>query len=350
MANKKALDLDQLKTSLDAVKNWTSGEITNATKNKVDKDTVLLKDNTTEYTPIADYNPSTKKYVDDKITEAGGEYISANGGEYEYKNNIAINNVPFNNASITTKSPDTYVEALNDTFIYSSYMLPNLLGVNKESKTISDYQSAYINQVNLCIVDNHETGNHKHGYFFADYLHFQRDTDNGRKNFKIQANRNGLLFYNEYKAIDFDSSRLSNIAEPTSDSDAATKKYADTENKVAKRFVFDSDDNIIGVKIKDQVNNYNYILCMRNGTLATTCAVKSISITTNPTKMTYTAGSTIDTTGMIVTATCEDNSTREITGYTCTNTVTADNPKFTISYIEGGTTCTTELTVTVSAS
>ncbi len=35
---------------------------------KADKDTVLLKDNTTEYTPTADYNPSTKKYVDDNIT------------------------------------------------------------------------------------------------------------------------------------------------------------------------------------------------------------------------------------------------------------------------------------------
>lgn len=77
MANKKALDLDQLKTSLSAVKNWTSGEITNATKNKADKDTVLLKDNTTEYIPTADYNPSTKKYVDDKITEVDKTFTGA---------------------------------------------------------------------------------------------------------------------------------------------------------------------------------------------------------------------------------------------------------------------------------
>lgn len=33
----------------------------------VDKDKVLLKDNTTSYTPASDYNPATKKYVDDKI-------------------------------------------------------------------------------------------------------------------------------------------------------------------------------------------------------------------------------------------------------------------------------------------
>lgn len=77
MANKKALELDQLKTSLSAVKNWTSGEITNATKNKANKDTVLLKDNVTEYTPTADYNPSTKKYVDDKITEVDKTFTGA---------------------------------------------------------------------------------------------------------------------------------------------------------------------------------------------------------------------------------------------------------------------------------
>lgn len=33
----------------------------------VDKDKVLLKDNTTSYTPTSDYNPATKKYVDDRI-------------------------------------------------------------------------------------------------------------------------------------------------------------------------------------------------------------------------------------------------------------------------------------------
>ena len=30
---------------------------------------VLMKDNTTTFSPTGDYNPSTKKYVDDTITE-----------------------------------------------------------------------------------------------------------------------------------------------------------------------------------------------------------------------------------------------------------------------------------------
>lgn len=36
---------------------------------KVDKDNVLELDNETEYTPAGDYNPATKKYVDDKTLE-----------------------------------------------------------------------------------------------------------------------------------------------------------------------------------------------------------------------------------------------------------------------------------------
>lgn len=35
-------------------------------------DDVLTKDNTTEFTPEGDYNPATKKYVDDSITASGG--------------------------------------------------------------------------------------------------------------------------------------------------------------------------------------------------------------------------------------------------------------------------------------
>lgn len=36
---------------------------------------ILTKDNTTEYTPTSDYNPSTKKYVDDAINSIVGEII-----------------------------------------------------------------------------------------------------------------------------------------------------------------------------------------------------------------------------------------------------------------------------------
>lgn len=54
----------------------------------VDKENVLLKDNTTEYTPNEDYNPATKKYVDDTLgntikTDGDGNSYLANDGTYK---------------------------------------------------------------------------------------------------------------------------------------------------------------------------------------------------------------------------------------------------------------------------
>lgn len=37
--------------------------------NYVDMENILTKDNTTPYTPVNDYNPATKKYVDDKVAQ-----------------------------------------------------------------------------------------------------------------------------------------------------------------------------------------------------------------------------------------------------------------------------------------
>ena len=105
----------------------------------------------------------------------------------------------------------------------------------------------------------------------------------------------------------------------------------------------DSDDNLIGLKIKDRSNGYNYIIAMDNGTLASYCAVASLTITTNPDKMIYYAGDYIDTTGMVVTATLEDGTTLELTNYTCDNYVTVENPVFKIVYDD----VSVDLTVTV---
>jgi hypothetical protein len=37
--------------------------------NKANSSDVLVKTNTTSYTPSADYNPATKKYVDDAVAD-----------------------------------------------------------------------------------------------------------------------------------------------------------------------------------------------------------------------------------------------------------------------------------------
>lgn len=62
----------------------------------VDKEKVLLKDNTTEYTPVEDYNPATKKYVDDtlgntiKTDGTSSQYL---GGDGQYHNILEYDDI-----------------------------------------------------------------------------------------------------------------------------------------------------------------------------------------------------------------------------------------------------------------
>lgn len=44
--------------------------------NYVDMENILTKDNTTPYTPTSDYNPATKKYVDDSIRQETEKIIA----------------------------------------------------------------------------------------------------------------------------------------------------------------------------------------------------------------------------------------------------------------------------------
>ncbi|MBQ1413977.1 MAG: bacterial Ig-like domain-containing protein, partial [Clostridia bacterium] len=77
-----------------------------------------------------------------------------------------------------------------------------------------------------------------------------------------------------------------------------------------------------------------------------TSNLTSIAVKTKPGKLTYNVGDTLDTTGMKLTATYNDNTTQEITsGFTCTPTAlnTAGTQKITVTY--GGKTTTFNVTV-----
>ena len=74
----------------------------------------------------------------------------------------------------------------------------------------------------------------------------------------------------------------------------------------------------------------------------------SLTITTPPTKTVYEAGDSFDKTGMVVTVTYDDESTREVTNYNCSPVVLSkDDTYITISYREMMTTVTTTQPVTV---
>lgn len=74
----------------------------------------------------------------------------------------------------------------------------------------------------------------------------------------------------------------------------------------------------------------------------------SLAVTTPPTKTVYEAGDSFDKTGMVVTVTYNDETTREVTNYNCSPVVLSINDTYiTISYREMMTTVTTTQPVTV---
>lgn len=90
----------------DAVKHITASERTlwNTVSSKANKSDVLTKTNTTEYTPTSDYNPSTKKYVDDAIADKGvGNMLKS---VYDINNNGVVDNAEkVNGLTVLTAVP-----------------------------------------------------------------------------------------------------------------------------------------------------------------------------------------------------------------------------------------------------
>ena len=82
----------------------------------------------------------------------------------------------------------------------------------------------------------------------------------------------------------------------------------------------------------------------------TSASLSSVTVKTKPAKTTYTIGESFDQTGLTLTATYSDGSTKTITsGFTCTgfNSSASGTQSIIVSYTEGGVTKKTSFTVTV---
>ena len=80
----------------------------------------ITKTNTTEYTPTGDYNPATKKYVDDRFVNidiASTSWVQNSGGLYEltYTHNLASENI-----TVQVYNTDSKYEMFVDTQIVDS--------------------------------------------------------------------------------------------------------------------------------------------------------------------------------------------------------------------------------------
>ena len=131
------------------------------------------------------------------------------------------------------------------------------------------------------------------------------------------------------------------------DRNIATKTYVDDAKTATINDILNTSYNQI--VMTDTINGYQYIMQMREGKLISYCIASSITVTTLPSKLEYVVGEIFDATGMIVTAICQDGSSREITGYTYSdNTLNLDDTSVEISYTENGQTFTTTIAITVT--
>ena len=133
----------------------------------------------------------------------------------------------------------------------------------------------------------------------------------------------------------------------TSQDDEAAKKLVTDEfvENLVQDFI-EAPKNYI--TLKDEKNQYDYIIKMSNGNLISMCKCAKIEVVEMPTKTEYIDGEPFDPTGMIVTAICQDGSRREISGCTYDSIVTSNNGSiFEINYTEYNTVYTTIITLTV---
>lgn len=145
------------------------------------------------------------------------------------------------------------------------------------------------------------------------------------------------------------SSEITGIVKYTKQTLTEEEK-AQARKNIGSVEVFDIEKARDHIALIDQNNGYTYIIEVRDGNLVSYNSVKSIQITTMPDKTNYVYSEYFDPTGMVVTATCQDGSTREITKYTyITEYLTEDMTSVDIGYKEAGISHKATVPVTVSA-
>ena len=83
----------------------------------------------------------------------------------------------------------------------------------------------------------------------------------------------------------------------------ATEEYV---NESSKKLVFDS------IQLRDISTGLTYLLQIKDGIIVTSSKVTGISMTTQPNKTTYMVGETVDLTGIVIEATCENGSVKDV--------------------------------------
>lgn len=172
---------------------------------------------------------------EDISASLANDFISAKGGAYSLDTalHLSLNNIPTVISSLVdnqifkiTTDGLKYSESDTQSYDFASFFTPIGLCLNRtysEGKhPVTSYFSSNIWQMLDDVID----GDHRKFYLRSNSLQWRR-YNGGWKNHYISAELDKLKIYNDQKLISFENSKLENIAAPTADNDAATKKYVD---------------------------------------------------------------------------------------------------------------------------
>jgi predicted CoA-binding protein len=137
---------------------------------------------------------------------------------------------------------------------------------------------------------------------------------------------------------------------------AVTATYSDESTEEVSGYTVTGFDSSEAVGTQTITVRYTYGGVTKTATFTVSITANRtlslIAITTPPTKIAYTVGESLDTTGMAVTATYSDGSASPVTGYTTNgfnNAAVAASQTVTVSYTEGDVTKTATFNVSITA-
>lgn len=168
------------------------------------------------------------------------DFISAKGGAYSLDTTLqlSLNNIPtvisdlFDNPIFRISTDGLkYSESDTQSYDFESYFAPIALVLNRACSE-GNHEVASCFSPNIWqLLDDVTDGDHKKLYVRSNSFQWKR-YNGGWKNHYISAELDKLKIYNDQKLISFENSKLENIASPTADNDAATKKYVDDKTPI----------------------------------------------------------------------------------------------------------------------
>lgn len=179
---------------------------------------------------------------EDINTSLAKDFISAKGGTYSLDTTLklSLNNVPtvipgIHDDSVFQIAANgrKYSESDTQSYDFASCFTSLGLRLNRVTTDSTDHNvvtSVFLPNV-WQMLDDEIDGDHRKFYLWSDCLHWRR-YNGGWKNHYISAELDKLKIYNDQKLISFENSKLENIAAPTADNDAATKKYVDDKTPI----------------------------------------------------------------------------------------------------------------------